>query len=139
MVFISRFDIFKGSLPLYHVDRVIRETGERADNGFEEVYVNAHVRDGSEVSELMEVFVEDSAYNNKFPITSGSKRRYKETEEGQKVMCEIMEKLVAESTERINTLSSILIDLNRFDDLKRATKDKDFQMQLMIELLPEDM
>ena len=50
-----------------------------------------------------------------------------------------MEKIVAESTERINTLNSILIDLNRLDDLKRATKDKDFQMQLMIELLPDDM
>lgn len=35
VVFISRFDIFKGNLPLYHVDRVIRETGQRADNGFE--------------------------------------------------------------------------------------------------------
>ncbi len=86
----------------------------------------------------MEVFVDDNAYNSKFPITSGSKRRYKEPEEGQKVMCEIMEKIVAESTERINTLNSILIDLNRLEDLKRATKDKDFQMQLMIELLPEE-
>lgn len=27
----------------------------------------------------------------------------------------------------------------RFDELKRAATDKDFQMQLMIELLPEDM
>ena len=35
VVFISRFDIFKGNLPLYHVDRVIWETGEKADNGFE--------------------------------------------------------------------------------------------------------
>lgn len=74
-----------------------------------------------------------------FPVTSGSKRRYKETEEGQQRMCEIMERLVDESTERINTLNSILIDLNRLDDLKRATKDKDFQMQLMIELLPEEL
>ncbi|MCX4322162.1 MAG: hypothetical protein OSJ59_04290 [Lachnospiraceae bacterium] len=72
----------------------------------------------------MEVFVDDAAYNSKFPVTSGSKRRYKETEEGQQVLCEIMEKLVEENTDRINTLNSILIDLNRLDDLKRATKDK---------------
>ena len=39
-----------------------------------------------------------------------------ETEEGQQVMCEIMEKLVEENTDRINTLNSILIDLNRLDD-----------------------
>lgn len=62
-----------------------------------------------------------------------------ETEEGQQVMCEIMEKLVEENTDRINTLNSILIDLNMLDDLKRATKDKDFQMRLMIELLPENL
>lgn len=96
-VFISRFDIFKGGLPLYHVDRVIRENGKTVDNGFTEVYVNAKIRDGSEVSELMEVFVEDDAYNDKFPVTSSIKRRFKETEEGQELMCEIMEKLCSEA------------------------------------------
>lgn len=143
VVFISKFDIFNGNLPLYHVDRVIRETGEKVDNGFEEVYVNAKVKDGSDVSELMEVFVNDDAYNNKFPITSGSKRRYKETEEGQQVMCEIMERIAKEEREEgkalINKLNSILIDLDRFDDVKRAAKDKEYQMQLMIELLPEEL
>ena len=89
VVFISRFDIFNEDRSLYHVDRVIRETGKKVDNGLEEVYVNAKVKDGSEVSELMEVFVNDSAYSDKFPITSDRKRRYKETEEGQQTMCEI--------------------------------------------------
>ena len=79
----------------------------------------------------MEVFVDDAAYNSKFPVTSGSKRRYKETEEGQQVMCEIVERLVNENIERMNALTSILIELDRIDDLKRATKDKKFQMQLM--------
>ena len=143
VVFISKFDIFNGNLPWYHVDRVIRETGEKVDNGVEEVYVNAKVKDGSDVSELMEVFVNDDAYNNKFPITSGSKRRYKETEEGQQVMCEIMERIAKEEREEgkalINKLNSILIDMDRFDDVKRAAKDKEYQMQLMIELLPEEM
>ena len=83
-------------------------------------------------------------------LSSGRKRRYKETVAGQKVMCEIMEKIANEERNegriegriegetRINTLS-ILINLNRFDDLKRAATDKDFQMQLMVELLPEEM
>lgn len=147
VVFISRFDIFKRNFPLYHVDRIIRETGERTDNGFEEIYVNAKVKDGSDIAELMEVFVNDNAYSNKFPITSDSKRRYKETEEGQNIMCEIMEKIAKEERNegrmegenRVNTLNSILISLNRFDDLKRAATDRNFQMQLMLELLPEEM
>jgi hypothetical protein len=36
VVFISKFDIFDGNLPLYHVDRVVRETGKTVNNGFEE-------------------------------------------------------------------------------------------------------
>jgi predicted transposase/invertase (TIGR01784 family) len=97
VVFISKFDIFDGNLPLYHVDRVVRETGKKVDNGFEEVYVNTKVKDNSEVSELMEVFVDDTAYNSKFPKTSDGKRRYKETEKGLDIMCEIMEKLATEA------------------------------------------
>ena len=61
-------------------------------------------------------------------------------------MCEIMEKIAKEERDegriegetRINTLHSILINMNRFDDLKRAVVDKEFQMQLMVELLPEE-
>ena len=143
VVFISKFDIFNGNRSLYHVDRIIRETGEKVDNGFEEVYVNAKVKDGSDVSELMEVFVNDNAYSDKFPITSDRKRRYKETEEGQFKMCEIMERLISETKEEsidlVNKLNSILIDMDRLDDLKRSAKDKAYQMQLMIELLPKEM
>ena len=39
---------------------------------------------------------------------------------------------------RVNQLYSILIDLGRLDDLKRATQDKVYQEQLMTELLPEE-
>ena len=43
-----------------------------------------------------------------------------------------------EGENRLNRLNSILIDLDRLDDLKRATKDKVYQEQLMCELLPEE-
>jgi predicted transposase/invertase (TIGR01784 family) len=96
VVFISKFDIFEGNQPLYHIDRVVRETQRVVDNGLEEVYVNTKVKDGSEVSELMEVFVDDQVYNDKFPKTSDGKHRYKETEGGLNIMCEIMEKIAKE-------------------------------------------
>ena len=77
IVFISNFDIFRGKSPLYHIDRVVRETGAVVSNGFEEIYVNTKVRNDSDVSELMRIFVEDNAYSNRFPKTSELKRRYK--------------------------------------------------------------
>ena len=100
MVFISKFDIFAGGCPLYHVDRVIRELNKRTDNGLTEIYVNAAVDNGSDVARLMKVFNEDEAYDDeKFPSTSECKRRFKTTEEGVSRMCEIIEKYRNEGRE----------------------------------------
>ena len=44
----------------------------------EEVYVNAEARDGTEVAELMQVFTEGPVYNDKFPVTSGLKKLYRD-------------------------------------------------------------
>ena len=98
VVFISRFDVFKSGKALYHVDRIVRETGKLADNGFAEIYVNAEVDDGSDVALLMDVFTEDNVYDdNRFPATSGRKRRFKTTEEGVSEMCEVIERNRAEA------------------------------------------
>lgn len=97
VVYITTFDIFSGGFPIYHVDRVVRETRRTVENGFEEIYVNTVVKDGSDVSELMEIFVNGEAYNDKYPKTSGSKRLYKETERGLDIMCSIMENLTNEA------------------------------------------
>ncbi len=97
VVFISRFDVFKSGKALYHVDRIVRETGKLADNGFAELYVNAEVDDGSDVALLMDIFTDDNAYDdNRFPATSSRKRRFKTTEEGVSEMCEVMERYKAE-------------------------------------------
>lgn len=89
----------------------------------------------------MEVFVNDTAYNDKFPITSASKRRYKETEEGQQIMCEIMERINEETRketrDEINALNVRLINENRLDDLRRAATDVAYQTQLLQELFPQ--
>lgn len=139
VVFISRFNIFNGNLPLYHVDRVVRETKKVVDNGFQEIYVNTEIKDDSEISELMEVFVDDNAYNNKFPKTSYMKHLYKETERGVDIMCEIVERITTEERNRINKLNAILLKNKRYDDLQRTTEDYEFQEKLIRELLPEEM
>ena len=94
VVFISSFDLFKRGYALYHVDRVIRETKERVESGLSEIYVNAAVKDESNVAELMRIFVELKAYNERmFPVVSNVKKIYKETEEGIQCMCALTEKL----------------------------------------------
>lgn len=48
-------------------------------------------------------------------------------------------KLAERHLARVNQLYSILIDLGRLDDLKRATTDSAYQEQLIAELLPKEM
>ena len=45
VVLVGEFDLFGAARSLYHVDRVVRETGRIAENGLCEVYVNALARD----------------------------------------------------------------------------------------------
>ena len=92
-IFISRFDVFDKGFTAYHVERIIKETGEVVDNGTREVYVNSKVDDGSDIAGLMKVFANDSAYDDeKFPKTSARKRLFKTTEEGVDTMCDIINK-----------------------------------------------
>ena len=76
----------------------MRETGESAENGLEEVYVNALARDGDKVSALMRLFVEAEAYDEaRFPETSRVKRRLRETEEGREDMGSVIEEICAKN------------------------------------------
>ena len=98
VIFISKFDVFKDGYALYHVDKIVRETSRKVEDGLEEIYVNSAVKDGSKVSELMELFVDLKAYNkDEFPVVSETKKIYKETEEGVQTMCEITERLCKKS------------------------------------------
>ena len=121
VVFISRFDVFKSGKALYHVDRIVRETGKLADNGFADIYVNAEVDDGSDVALLMDVFTEDNVYDdNRFPATSSRKRRFKTTEEGVSEMCEVIERNRAEG--RAEVAIELLKEKLSIEMIARATK-----------------
>ena len=78
IIFISAFDMFKSGLPLYHVKKVIMETGQIVEDGLTEIYANAIVDNGSKFSKLMKVFTENDTYNSEeFPVTSEIKARFK--------------------------------------------------------------
>lgn len=107
VVYISQFDIFKGDFPIYHVDKVIRETGEAIDDGSAEIYVNTVIKDGSTVSELMECFTQTSVNNPKFPKLSKRMNWLKTTEGGVGAVCEIMERYQAKAVEEAQIKTTI--------------------------------
>jgi predicted transposase/invertase (TIGR01784 family) len=98
VIYISKFDIYKSGLPIYHVDRTIRETGQKPENGFDEIYVNATAKKydtelNRNVSDLMDLFVDRETLNvEKFPAFSKQKNAFTNTEKGEIAMCEKVQK-----------------------------------------------
>ncbi len=92
VVYISEFDFLKGSKTIYHVEKVLKETGEVIDDGLHEIFVNTVIDDGTDIAELMACFTKKEVKNPKFPMLSSEVQRLKETEGGVQVVCEVMQR-----------------------------------------------
>mgnify|MGYP000851500214 FL=1 len=100
VIFISAFDMFRSGLPLYHVKKVVMETGQVVEDGLTEIYANAVIDNGSKFSKLMKVFTENDTYNtDEFPVTSEIKAGFKFDEGGAVKMDETLQKWMRESEE----------------------------------------
>ena len=99
-IYISKFDMFQSRKTVYHIDRVVRETGEVQDNGLQEIYVNTKIDDGTDIAELMKIFTESDAYDfEKFPKVSNRKKQFKESEGGKEEMCDLVENYAKQKAE----------------------------------------
>ena len=91
VIFITENDVLKKNLPIYHIDRVIRETGECFEDETHIIYVNGAYQDETPLGILMKDFFctnpEDMHYQALYERT----RHFKETKEGVSTMCKMME------------------------------------------------
>ena len=72
------------------------------DNGFQEIYVNTKINDGTEVAELMHIFTVKDAYDfEKFPKVSKRKKQFKESEGGEETVCELVENYAKQYAEKV--------------------------------------
>jgi hypothetical protein len=95
-IFISKFDIFNEQRTIYHVNRVIEETGSIVDNGVHEIYVNTAINDGSDIAELMQYFRKSVGEHENFMKLCKRVKYFKESQEGVASMCQVMEDYVKE-------------------------------------------
>lgn len=98
VIYLSTFDIFRKGRTIYHVDRILRETGEVVQNGFYEIYINAAVDDGSRIAELMQYLAHTKGSNEKFPRLSERVMNLKEKRKGANGMSELLEAYIRERT-----------------------------------------
>ena len=92
LIYMTRFDLFKGGRASYVINRCIAETNQVVDNGVHEIYVNAAVQDETTTTELMRFFLGTDVEHQQFPKISKRIQYFKEEKEGVEYMCEAVER-----------------------------------------------
>ena len=92
VIFIYKNDKFGKGYPIYHIDRIVRETGEEFNDGSHIIYVNGKYKGDDEIGMLMKDFRCKSSSKVHYPELAEGIKYYKETEEGRDTMCEAVEK-----------------------------------------------
>ena len=69
-------------LPLYHIDRYVRETGKLFEDGSHIIYVNGNYKGDDEIGHLMQDFHQTDPDNMHYKELSQEIRHFKEVEEG---------------------------------------------------------
>lgn len=93
VIFITENDIMKKGLPIYHVDRIVRETGEMFGDESHIIYVNSQVKDQTALGKLMHDFSCINAKDMHYKILADRVRYFKEDEKGVETMCKAMEEM----------------------------------------------
>ncbi|MBQ7583276.1 MAG: PD-(D/E)XK nuclease family transposase, partial [Lachnospiraceae bacterium] len=92
VIFIYERDKFRRKLPVYHIDRCVKETGQEFGDGSHIIYVNGRYKGDDEIGRMIHDFKckrSEDAYNS---ILAEGIRYYKETQEGREEMSEAVEK-----------------------------------------------
>lgn len=97
VIFITERDVLKAGLPVYHIERTVRETGKPFGDGSHILYVNAQIRDETALGRLMHDFACTKAEEMHYPLLAERVRYFKEDAKGAANMCRAVEKLVDES------------------------------------------
>ena len=93
VIFITENDILKAGLPIYHIDRMIRETGKEFGDGAHIIYVNSRVKDDTKLGRLMQDFTCTNPNDMNYPVLAQRVRYFKEDTKGVATMCRAFEEV----------------------------------------------
>ena len=111
VIFIYKRDKFQEGLPLYHIDRYVRETGKLFEDGSHIIYVNGNYKGDDEIGYLMQDFHQTDPDNMHYKELSQGVRHFKEVEEGRDTMCEAVQEYAKEyASECLKTEKAELVE-----------------------------
>lgn len=97
VIFITERDVLKEGLPIYHIDRYVRETGKPFEDGSHILYVNAQCRSDTPLGKLMHDFHCTDARDMNYPVLAERVHYFKDNVKGATNMCRAVETLVKEN------------------------------------------
>ena len=83
----------KVGLPIYHIDRTVKEIGKLFGDKSHIIYVNSKIKDESALGKLMHDFSCTDAKDMRYKILADRVRYFKEDEEGVATMCKAMQNI----------------------------------------------
>ena len=103
-IFITENDVLKTDLPIYHIDRTIKETGVMFGDESHILYVNSQIKDETELGKLMHDFSCTDAKDMHYKILADRVRYFKKDAKGVN-MCRTMENMRKEAAAEQNILT----------------------------------
>ncbi len=91
VIFITERDVMGDSLPIYHINRMVEETGKKFQDEAHIIYVNGAYRDKSPLGILMHDFSCTDSNDITYEMLVERVGYFKEDEEGVAAMCKAME------------------------------------------------
>lgn len=115
VIFITENDVLGGGLPIYHIERTIRESNSLFGDRSHIIYVNGENREDTPLGHLMADFANKDPDKYYYQQLADETRYYKHDVKGVRRMCKIMEDVAKERSEQIA--------LNMLSDGKLSVKD----------------
>ena len=110
VIFITERDVLHEGLPIYHIDRYVRETGKPFEDGSHILYVNAQCRSDTPLGKLMHDFRCTDARDMNYPVLAERVHYFKDNVKEATNMCRAVEQLVKDERvdERIDTIRALM-------------------------------
>ena len=96
VIFVAKNDVLGSGLPIYHIDRAIKETGEKFEDESHIIYVNSSIQDETKLGKLMQDFWCKRGEEMNYDVLAERVSFFKEKKEGVNQMCEILDEVKEE-------------------------------------------
>lgn len=125
VIFITKNDVMGSGLPLYHIDRVVKETGISFEDGSHIIYVNgSYQNEDDPIGKLVHDFNCKESEDVFYPILAKQIHYFKETEGGRATMCKAVEELAEKWAEE-----------SRLDDIRNLMESMQWTVEQAMDAL----